>query len=36
MSLEEFEHAEAEEGQLFELSRKIITMVDVPDPGHLA
>ncbi len=36
MSLEEFEHAEAEGGQLFELSRKVVTMVDVPNPGHLA
>jgi hypothetical protein len=36
MSLEEFEHAEAEEGRLFELGRGVVTMVDVPYPGHLA
>jgi Uma2 family endonuclease len=36
MSLEEFEHAEREEGRLYELSRGMITVVDVPDPGHLA
>ncbi len=36
MSLEEFEHAEAEEGQLFELSRGVVTVVDVPNQGHLA
>ncbi len=36
MSLEEFEHAEAEEGQLYELSRGVVTMVDVPNPGRLA
>ena len=35
MSLEEFEHAEAEDGRLFELSRGIVTMVDVPKPRHL-
>jgi len=29
MSLEEFEHAEAEGGQLFELSRKVAA---IPDP----
>ena len=36
MSLAEFEHAEAEEELLFELSRGVVTMVDVPKPGHLA
>ncbi len=35
MSLEEFEHAEAEDGRLFELSRGVVTMVDVPKPRHL-
>ena len=34
MSLEEFEHAEAEDGQLFELSRGVVTVVDVPKPRH--
>ena len=36
MSLEEFEHAEAEEERLYELSRGVVTVVDVPNPGHLA
>lgn len=36
MSLAEFDHAEAEEGSLYELSRGIITVVDVPNSGHLA
>ena len=36
MSLEEFEHAEAEEERLYELSRGVVTVVDVPKPGHLA
>jgi Uma2 family endonuclease len=35
MTLEEFEHAQAEGGRPFELSRGVITMVDVPNPGHL-
>ncbi len=35
MRLEEFERAEAEEGRGFELSRGVITMVDVPKPRHL-
>jgi Uma2 family endonuclease len=35
MSLAEFEHAEAEEGHLYELSRGVITVVDVPKPRHL-
>ena len=35
MTLEEFEHAEAEDGRPFELSRGVITMVDVPKPGSL-
>jgi Uma2 family endonuclease len=34
MSLEEFEHAEAEEGQLFELSRGVVTLVGVPNLRH--
>jgi Uma2 family endonuclease len=35
MSLAEFEHAEGAEGQLYELSRGVITLVDVPKPAHL-
>jgi Uma2 family endonuclease len=34
MSLEEFEHAEGREGYLYELSRGVITVVDVPNPRH--
>jgi Uma2 family endonuclease len=34
MSLAEFEHAEAEEGNLYELSRGVITVVDVLRPRH--
>jgi Uma2 family endonuclease len=33
MTLDEFEHAEAVEGYLYELSRGV-TVVDVPDPTH--
>jgi Uma2 family endonuclease len=36
MSLEEFDHAEGVEGHLYELSRGIITVMDVPNRGHLA
>jgi Uma2 family endonuclease len=36
MSLEEFEHAEAEGERLYELSRGVITVVDVPKPRHQA
>jgi Uma2 family endonuclease len=36
MSLAEFEHAEVEEGRLYELSRGVITESDVPNPPHLA
>ena len=35
MSLEEFEHAKVQEGYLYELSRGIITLSDVPDRPHL-
>lgn len=35
MSLEEFEHAEAEGERLYELSRGVITVVDVPKSRHL-
>jgi Uma2 family endonuclease len=35
MSLEEFEHAEGQEGHLYELSRGVIVVVDVPRPKHL-
>lgn len=34
MSLAEFEHARVEEGSLYELSRGIITVTDVPNPSH--
>jgi Uma2 family endonuclease len=34
MSLSAFEHAESRDGQLFELSRGIVTMVEVPDVRH--
>jgi hypothetical protein len=34
MSLEEFEHAEGQEGHLYELSRGVIIVVDVPRPKH--
>ena len=36
MSLDEFDQAEAYEGSLYELSRGIITVVDVPTPRHFA
>ena len=36
MSLDDFDRAEAEEGHLYELSRGIITVVDVPQPRHFA
>lgn len=36
MSLEEFDHAEGQEGYLYELSRGIITVTDVPDVEHQA
>lgn len=36
MRLAEFDRADAEEGYLYELSRGIITVVDVPNRGHLA
>jgi Uma2 family endonuclease len=35
MSLEEFEHAEAQEGYLYELSRGIITVSDGPNRLHM-
>ena len=35
MSLAEFEHAETEGERLFELSRGVVIMVDVPKPRHL-
>src|SRR4051812_37205280 len=34
MSLAEFEHAEGEEGQLYELGRGVVAVVDVPRPRH--
>jgi hypothetical protein len=36
MSLEDFDHAEGQEGYLYELSRGVITVMDVPNPRHLA
>lgn len=35
MSLAEFEHAEAQEGRLYELGRGVIIVSDVPGPRHL-
>jgi Uma2 family endonuclease len=35
MSLAEFDHAEGREGYNYELSRGVITVVDVPDRKHL-
>jgi Uma2 family endonuclease len=35
MSLEEFEHAKVQDGYLYELSRGIITVSDVPNRPHL-
>ena len=34
MSLAEFEHAEGQEGYLYELSRGVVTVTDVPEPRH--
>lgn len=36
MSLDDFDRAEAEDGYLYELSRGVITVVDVPQPRHFA
>ncbi|HET6248086.1 MAG TPA: Uma2 family endonuclease [Tepidisphaeraceae bacterium] len=36
MRLEDFDHAEGQEGHLYELSRGVITVMDVPDRKHLA
>lgn len=36
MSLADFDHAEVQEGYLYELSRGVITVSDVPRPRHLA
>jgi Uma2 family endonuclease len=36
MSLDEFNHAEGQEGYLYELSRGVITVTDVPHPRHFA
>jgi Uma2 family endonuclease len=36
MSLEDFDHAEGQEGYLYELSRGVITVSDVPKLRHLA
>jgi Uma2 family endonuclease len=36
MSLDEFDLAEGREGFLYELSRGVITVVDVPNPRHLS
>ena len=35
MSLKEFEHAKVQEGYLYELSRGIITLSDVPNRLHM-
>jgi Uma2 family endonuclease len=36
MSLEEFGSAEGQSGYLYELSRGVVTVVDVPNPRHFA
>ena len=36
MSLQEFDRAEGAEGRLYELSRGVITVVEVPNPKHFA
>jgi Uma2 family endonuclease len=36
MSLADFEHAEVQEGHLYELGRGVIIVSDVPNPTHLA
>ncbi len=36
MSLAEFESADCAEGHRYELSRGIVTVIDVPNPAHLA
>jgi Uma2 family endonuclease len=36
MTLEEFDRAEGRPGHLYELSRGVVTVVDVPNPRHLA
>ncbi|HET6248087.1 MAG TPA: Uma2 family endonuclease [Tepidisphaeraceae bacterium] len=36
MSLEDFDRAEGVEGHLYELSKGVITVMDVPDESHLA
>jgi Uma2 family endonuclease len=36
MSLAGFEHAEVEEGHLYELGRGVIVVSDVPNPPHMA
>jgi Uma2 family endonuclease len=36
MTLDEFDRAEAQEGYIYELSRGVITVSDVPSPRHLA
>jgi Uma2 family endonuclease len=35
MSLDEFEHAEGQEGRLYELSRGVVIVTDVPNDPHL-
>ncbi|MEX1096981.1 MAG: Uma2 family endonuclease [Planctomycetales bacterium] len=36
MTLDEFEHAEGEQGYLYELGRGVIAVIDVPNRRHLA
>jgi hypothetical protein len=36
MSLADFEHAETQEGYLYELGRGVIVVSDVPKPSHAA
>jgi Uma2 family endonuclease len=35
MTLDEFEHAEGAEGRLYELSRGVVIVTDVPNPPHM-
>src|SRR5947209_17121264 len=35
MTLNEFEHAEVQEGYLYELGRGVISVSDVPNPEHM-
>jgi Uma2 family endonuclease len=36
MSLDDFDHAEGQEGYIYELSGGVVTVIDIPNPTHLA